>query len=122
MTLKCEMFAARSVVFRAMFQHEMEERKMNRVEITDISADVFREMLSFLYTGSTPNLDQMAAELLAAADKVKKGRLHSFGYPYPNQVFSLMIFWLLKCYALCHLSGMGSDSDLSVKVIFMRHG
>lgn len=53
-----------------MFQHEMEERKMNRVEIADISADVFKEMLSFLYTGSAPNLDHMAAELLAAADKV----------------------------------------------------
>ncbi|XP_039267485.1 speckle-type POZ protein-like [Styela clava] len=67
--------AARSVVFRAMFQHEMEERKLNRVEISDISADVFREMLSFLYTGAAPNLDQMAAELLAAADKYALQRL-----------------------------------------------
>ena len=61
---------ARSPVFRAMFEHEMEESKFNRVEISDISHEVFKEMLSFLYTGDAPNLDQMAADLLAAADKV----------------------------------------------------
>ena len=61
--------AARSPVFRAMFEHEMEESKFNRVEIADISREVFKEMLCFLYTGTSPNLDEMAADLLAAADK-----------------------------------------------------
>ena len=32
--------------------------------------DVMREMLRFIYTGRAPNLDKMADELLAAADKV----------------------------------------------------
>lgn len=54
-----------------MFEHEMEESKLNRVEISDISADVFKEMLSFLYTGKSPYLNEMAADLLAAADKVE---------------------------------------------------
>jgi len=67
--------AARSPVFRAMFCHQMEESKLNRVDITDIPSHVFKEMLSFLYTGAAPNLDEMASELLAAADKYDLERL-----------------------------------------------
>ena len=48
----------------------MEERKLNRVEITDVDHEVMREMLRFIYTGKAPNLDKMADDLLAAADKV----------------------------------------------------
>lgn len=61
---------ARSPVFAAMFEHEMEERKKNRVDITDVDHEVLREMLRFIYTGRAPNLDKMADDLLAAADKV----------------------------------------------------
>uniref|UniRef100_H2Z148 BTB domain-containing protein n=1 Tax=Ciona savignyi TaxID=51511 RepID=H2Z148_CIOSA len=61
---------SRSPVFRAMFEHEMEESKLNRVEISDIPHPVFKEMLSFLYTGQASKLDVMASQLLAAADKV----------------------------------------------------
>lgn len=62
--------SARSPVFAAMFEHEMEERKRNRVDITDVDHEVLREMLRFIYTGRAPNLDKMADDLLAAADKV----------------------------------------------------
>lgn len=62
--------AARSPVFAAMFQHEMEEKKQNRVEITDVDPVVLREMLRFIYTGKSSNLDKMEADLLSAADKV----------------------------------------------------
>lgn len=41
-----------------------------RVEITDVDHEVMREMLRFIYTGKAPNLDKMADDLLAAADKV----------------------------------------------------
>ncbi|XP_053698228.1 protein roadkill isoform X4 [Sabethes cyaneus] len=61
--------AARSPVFAAMFEHEMEERKQNRVAITDVDHEVLKEMLRFIYTGKAPNLDKMADDLLAAADK-----------------------------------------------------
>lgn len=64
--------AARSPVFGAMFEHEMEESRKGRVEISDIDPDVFHEMLKFVYTGSTPQLQGMADDLLAAADKVNK--------------------------------------------------
>lgn len=48
----------------------MEERKLNRVAITDVDHEVLKEMLRFIYTGKAPNLDKMADDLLAAADKV----------------------------------------------------
>ncbi|KAK6183633.1 speckle-type POZ protein [Patella vulgata] len=67
--------SARSPVFQAMFEHEMEESKQNRVEITDQDHEVMREMLRFTYTGKAPNLDKMADELLAAADKYALDRL-----------------------------------------------
>ncbi|XP_046408123.1 speckle-type POZ protein B isoform X2 [Ischnura elegans] len=67
--------AARSPVFAAMFEHEMEERKHNRVEITDVDHEVLREMLRFIYTGKAANLEKMADDLLAAADKYALERL-----------------------------------------------
>lgn len=48
----------------------MEERKQNRVTISDVDHDVLKEMLRFIYTGKAPNLEKMADDLLAAADKV----------------------------------------------------
>lgn len=68
-------FAARSPVFAAMFEHEMEERKQNRVEIADVDHEVLREMLRFIYTGRATCLDKMADDLLAAADKYALERL-----------------------------------------------
>ncbi|KAJ8414228.1 hypothetical protein AAFF_G00050980 [Aldrovandia affinis] len=67
--------AARSPVFSAMFEHEMEESKKNRVEINDVEPEVFKEMMCFIYTGKAPNLDKMADDLLAAADKYALERL-----------------------------------------------
>ncbi|XP_055842804.1 protein roadkill-like [Episyrphus balteatus] len=62
--------AARSVVFAAMFDHEeMEEQKLNRVTITDVDHEVLQEMLYFIYTGIAPNLKELAADLMVAADK-----------------------------------------------------
>lgn len=42
----------------------------NRVEINDVEPEVFKEMMCFIYTDRAPNLDKMADDLLAAADKV----------------------------------------------------
>ncbi|XP_036032122.1 speckle-type POZ protein-like [Onychomys torridus] len=61
--------AAHSPVFRAMFQHDMEESKKNRVEIPDLEPQVFKVMMDFIYTGTAPDLDSMVATVLAAADK-----------------------------------------------------
>ena len=57
-------------MLNAMFEHEMEEKKLGRVEILDVDHEVMEEMLRFIYTGEAPNLEKMADDLLAAADKV----------------------------------------------------
>ncbi|KAL6030367.1 hypothetical protein STEG23_034372 [Scotinomys teguina] len=67
--------AARSPVFRAMFEHDMEERKRNRVEIHDLEPQAIKAMLDFMYTGKAPDLDSMADAILAAADKYGLDRL-----------------------------------------------
>uniref|UniRef100_A0A0A6YWS7 TD and POZ domain containing 8 n=3 Tax=Mus musculus TaxID=10090 RepID=A0A0A6YWS7_MOUSE len=63
--------AARSPVFRAMFEHEMKVRLTNRVEIHDLDPQVFKEMMGFIYTGKASHLHSysMASDVLAAADR-----------------------------------------------------
>ncbi len=48
----------------------MDENKNGIVQIKDLEPDVLREMLKFIYTGKTTQLETMADELLSAADKV----------------------------------------------------
>lgn len=67
--------AARSPVFAAMFEHKMRESQSDRVDVADVDAEVMREMLRFMYTGQAPNLERMADDLLAAADKYQLDRL-----------------------------------------------
>ena len=61
--------ASSSPVFRAMFEIDMEERKLSLVKIHDIQYEVLKEMLRYIYTGKARNLDKMADRLLCAADK-----------------------------------------------------
>lgn len=63
---------ARSSFFSAMFLNNdtYEETKSGRVNICDIQPDVFKEMLSYLYTTKVPKMHKLAFELLMAADKV----------------------------------------------------
>lgn len=67
--------AARSTVFAAMFQHDMEESQRNKVTIKDMEPKVFKEVLRFIYTDMVEGMEQMACELLAAADKYDLDRL-----------------------------------------------
>jgi speckle-type POZ protein len=67
--------ASRSAVFNAMFEHEMTESRTDRVEINDFQPEVVKEMLRFMYTGQSPDLERMADDLLAAADKYQLERL-----------------------------------------------
>ena len=60
--------AARSPVFAAMFDHDTKERQENKVDIPDMDAKVFQELLNFIYTCKAN--DSMLPELLVAADKV----------------------------------------------------
>lgn len=49
----------------------------NRVDISDVDPDVFKEMMGFIYTGKAPNLEKMADNLLAAADKVSAQQIET---------------------------------------------
>ncbi|XP_064487780.1 speckle-type POZ protein-like isoform X1 [Ornithodoros turicata] len=71
------LLAARSPVFHAMFMNDMKEKQESLVEVKDLSADVVREMLTFVYTDEAPNLCSMACDLLQAADKYDLERLRS---------------------------------------------
>ncbi|XP_075154155.1 speckle-type POZ protein-like [Haematobia irritans] len=60
----------RSDVFAAMLDHDsMLENTSNQIVIEDFDYRVIQEMLRFIYTNKAPNIDEMASDLLAAADK-----------------------------------------------------
>ncbi|RLM54279.1 hypothetical protein C2845_PM10G18550 [Panicum miliaceum] len=75
--------ASRSPVFMAQFFGHMKEARMQRVEIKDMKAGVFRAMLGFIYTDMVPELERqeggiiVALHLLAAADMYGLDRLKS---------------------------------------------
>ncbi|UYV69668.1 SPOPL [Cordylochernes scorpioides] len=57
--------AARSSVFEAMFEHEMKDQ--NLINITDVEPTVMQELLRFMYTGRSKNVEGMAEKLLAGS-------------------------------------------------------
>ena len=62
--------SARSQVFRAMFQADMEENRSGKIEIKDYSPDVIKTLLHFIYTSSLDCTDQdHLLDLLQAADQ-----------------------------------------------------
>lgn len=61
--------AVRSPVFRAMFRHDMEESRTNRVEIEDIDGECMCEVLRYIYTGKIEKMEQLASSLLSASEK-----------------------------------------------------
>lgn len=70
-----EILAARSSVFAAMFSANMIENEQNLVTISDIDAEVFQQLLKYIYTGKTEANETTVASLLVAADKYDLGRL-----------------------------------------------
>uniref|UniRef100_A0A914X684 Uncharacterized protein n=1 Tax=Plectus sambesii TaxID=2011161 RepID=A0A914X684_9BILA len=61
--------SARSPMFAGMLEAHTDESKSGRVVIPDVDYEVMQELLFFMYSGRSPNLPQMAPELLAAADR-----------------------------------------------------
>jgi speckle-type POZ protein len=60
--------AARSPVFDAMFQHDMQENQTNETEITDVALAAFKALLRFIYTGHC-EVGNLTEDLLMAANK-----------------------------------------------------
>ena len=62
------MMTARSPVFKAMFKHDTNENQTNVVNLKDIEPKVLEAMILYIHTGETPNINNIAKELLVAAD------------------------------------------------------
>lgn len=58
----------RSPVFHAMFTHQMQEKKENKIKITDTDPEILNKMLEFIYTDQVSEIDQYAEDLFEAAD------------------------------------------------------
>ena len=60
---------SRSPVFDALFQSDLTEKAINTPKIEDIEPRVFEEVLRFIYTDEVNQMEEMASNLLAAAEK-----------------------------------------------------
>ncbi|CAN6171580.1 unnamed protein product [Urochloa humidicola] len=61
--------ASRSPVFRAMLENEMEESRSGIIKIYDVSYDVLRAFVHYMYTAEALLDEQMASDLLVLAEK-----------------------------------------------------
>ena len=82
-TLKCKskefkvhraVLASQSPVFKKMFEADMKEKKSRVVKI-DFAPSVLSDLVTYLYTGTAPNVGKLARELLNAAKKYELPRL-----------------------------------------------
>lgn len=60
---------ARSQFFAAMLEPHTEESQNSRVKFDDIDVEVMNEVLMYMYSGKSPNLKEMAPDLLPVADR-----------------------------------------------------
>lgn len=66
---KC-LLANKSTVFEAMFKNDdLKEKNKSTVEIEDIKYDILQELFRFIYTGTVKKIEDIACELLTAAEK-----------------------------------------------------
>ncbi|GFY69482.1 TD and POZ domain-containing protein 4 [Trichonephila inaurata madagascariensis] len=66
---KC-ILSARSCVFANMFKHNLKENLTNCLEINDLSPEVVKAMINYIYSGKIEDLNlEMAIQLYPAAEK-----------------------------------------------------
>jgi len=69
------MLMSRSSVFKSMFQSNMVESQSNIINIVDLEPEVVAEMVKYIHTGRSPDIEKMPRELLAAADRYQLEQL-----------------------------------------------
>ena len=84
-TLKCgqkefkahkAVLASQSPFFKSMFETDMKDNvSTNVIEISNTEPEVVAAMLSYLYTGTAPNIEEMLKDLLVVADKYQISEL-----------------------------------------------
>ena len=94
--------AARSPVFRAMFQVDMAERRSKRVEIQGLSSEVVANMLTFIYTGQVDLEDKtdLIGELMGAGQltntswRLSRGSVRRDSAALLSRIIaSVILFW-----------------------------
>uniref|UniRef100_A0A6N2LUC5 BTB domain-containing protein n=1 Tax=Salix viminalis TaxID=40686 RepID=A0A6N2LUC5_SALVM len=70
--------ASRSPVFKAMLGNEMEESRSGIIRISDVSYDVLRAFINYLYTAEACLDEQMAYDLLILAEKYEVKHLKAY--------------------------------------------
>ncbi|KAJ1288784.1 hypothetical protein BS78_02G114600 [Paspalum vaginatum] len=70
--------ASRSPVFRAMLENEMEESRSGVIKIYDVSYDVLRTFVHYMYTAEALLDEQMASDLLVLAEKYEVKQLKTY--------------------------------------------
>jgi speckle-type POZ protein len=69
--------AARSPVFYGMVTSEMKEAKEGVADVPDFDSKIMKEVLRFVYCNKVENLEEIAGELIVAADKYQIEQLKS---------------------------------------------
>ncbi|KAK3126778.1 hypothetical protein QOZ80_7AG0562320 [Eleusine coracana subsp. coracana] len=70
--------ASRSPVFRAMLENEMEESRSGIIKIYDVTYDVLRAFVHYMYTAEVLLDEQMASDLLVLAEKYEVKHLKAY--------------------------------------------
>ena len=112
---------ARSPVFAAMLQNEMEESKTGKVMIQDVQPDVFEQLLRYIYAGRMlkPLTEATAQLLLEAADKYDVGDLKEDCAVFLTSC--IRIDNVLHLMAIAHLHSIGKLEEKSLDFA-ARHG
>ena len=90
--------AAKSPVFAKMFELDFQESATSIVTISDISPEVFKELITYIYTGRAPHIQTLASSLLNAAEKYQLDHLKalcerqmSYGLQVENAAETLVL-------------------------------
>jgi speckle-type POZ protein len=67
--------AARSPVFYGMMTQEMKEAKEGIADVPDFDSKIMREVLRFIYCNEVEDLNEVAGDLIVAADKYQIDKL-----------------------------------------------
>ncbi|XP_057324131.1 speckle-type POZ protein-like [Microplitis mediator] len=73
-----QIIMARSPVLKSMITHALKEGLYSKVNIEDISPEIFKQVLEYIYTDEVINLDDDAFNLLEAARKYQLLSLEKF--------------------------------------------
>ncbi|GLT70938.1 hypothetical protein SLA2020_429850 [Shorea laevis] len=69
---------SRSPVFKAMLENEMEESRSGIIKISDVSYEVLRAFINYLYTAEATLDERMAYDLLVFAEKYQVKHLKAY--------------------------------------------